>query len=144
MSSTFGWGIPQGNLRYHPIFFLQAEDGIRDYVRLLEFRRVLFRSVLKTLEEVEAAVIERQPLWNNLKHERGPFDIIGDVHGCFDELVALLRQLGHSVDETAFMLQPADRRKVIFLGDLVDRGPKIAQVLKLAMNAVASGAALCV
>jgi hypothetical protein len=53
--------------------------------------------VLKSLEEIEAAVIERQPLWNNLKHEHGPFDIIGHVHGCFDELVELLRKLGYEV-----------------------------------------------
>lgn len=100
--------------------------------------------VLKSLEEVEAVVIERQPLWNNLKHEHGPFDIIGDVHGCFDELVELLRQLGHGVDETAFVVQPAAGRKLVFVGDLVDRGPKIPQVLKLVMKAVAGGAALCV
>ena len=100
--------------------------------------------VLKSTEEIEGATIERQPLWNNLKHEHGPFDIIGDVHGCFDELVELLRQLGHTIDETAFTVRPGDNRKLVFLGDLVDRGPKIPQVLKLLMNAVASGAALCV
>ena len=50
------------------------------------------------LEEVDAAEIERQPLWNNLKHDHGPFDIVGDVHGCFDELVDLLTQLGYSIE----------------------------------------------
>ena len=30
--------------------------------------------------------IERQPLWNNRRQDHGPFDVIGDVHGCFDEL----------------------------------------------------------
>lgn len=109
-------------------------------------RREGFRHVhvLKSPEEIEAAVIERQPLWNNLKHESGPFDIIGDVHGCFDELVELLRQLGHVVDEATLAVQPANGRKVVFVGDLVDRGPKIPQVLRLVMNAVAGGAALCV
>jgi len=43
------------------------------------------------------AEIERQPLWNNLKQDHGPFDIIGDVHGCYDELVELLRLLGYEV-----------------------------------------------
>src|ERR1043166_5053106 len=81
--------------------------------------------VLKSFEEVETAVIERQPLWNNLKHEHGPFDIIGDVHGCFDELIALLRQLGHRVDEDGLAIHLAKGRKLVFLGDLVDRGPKI-------------------
>ena len=51
------------------------------------FRHVF---VLSSPEEIEAVEIERQPLWNNLKHEHGPFDIIGDVHGCRDELAALL------------------------------------------------------
>ena len=52
--------------------------------------------VLKSQEEVDAAVIERQPLWNNRKRETGPFDIIGDVHGCCDELEELLQQLGYA------------------------------------------------
>ena len=43
-------------------------------------------SCSQSLEDIEAATIERQPLWNNRKSEHGPFDIIGDVHGCFDEL----------------------------------------------------------
>jgi protein phosphatase len=34
-------------------------------------------------------------VWNNLRHEHGPFDIIGDVHGCCDELESLLRVLGY-------------------------------------------------
>jgi len=56
--------------------------------------------VLKSQDEVDTAVIERQPLWNNRKHERGPFDIIGDVHGCCDELEDLLQQLGYTRDGT--------------------------------------------
>src|SRR5262245_29142944 len=53
--------------------------------------------VLRSPEAVDAATIEREPLWNNLRHEHGPFDIIGDVHGCFDELVELLEKLGYSI-----------------------------------------------
>ena len=44
---------------------------------------------------MDAAVIEREPLWNNRKQDHGPFDIIGDVHGCCDELDNLLQQLGY-------------------------------------------------
>ena len=60
--------------------------------------------VFSSPEELEAVEIERQPLWNNLRHERGPFDIIGDVHGCFDELLTLLSDLGYKVEsrETKF------------------------------------------
>lgn len=100
--------------------------------------------VLQSPEEVEAAVIERQPLWNNRRDDHGPFDIIGDVHGCYDELVALLRNLGHEVDAAAATVRITTGRKLLFLGDLVDRGPKTPEVLRLVMNAVASGTALCV
>ena len=100
--------------------------------------------VLKTPEEIDAAVIERQPLWNNRRDDHGPFDIIGDVHGCYDELVALLRNLGHEVDPAAATVRITSGRKLLFLGDLVDRGPKTPDVLRLVMNAVASGTALCV
>ena len=105
--------------------------------------------VLSSPEQVEVVEIERRPLWTNLKHEHGPFDIIGDVHGCFDELRELLKELGYEVnyDDGAvpgFHVQHPQGRKVIFLGDLVDRGPNSTGVLYLAMEMVASGAALCV
>ena len=68
--------------------------------RLRGLEREGFRqcSCARALEEVEAVSIERQPLWNNLKHEHGPFDIIGDIHGCYDELVELLQldKLGYA------------------------------------------------
>jgi protein phosphatase len=99
--------------------------------------------VLKSLEDVEPAVIERQPLWNNLKHEHGPFDIIGDVHGCFDELTDLLSLLGYQTGPAGSWLHPAGR-KMVFVGDLVDRGPKIPEVVRLVMDSVKSGSALCV
>ena len=54
------------------------------------FRHVF---VLSSPEEAAAATVERQPLWNNRKEEHGPFDIIGDVHGCYDELRALARRI---------------------------------------------------
>jgi protein phosphatase len=117
--------------------------------------------VLKSLTEIEAAEIVREPLWNNRKSEHGPFDIISDVHGCFDELVELLELLGYEVAadvsrltlytmagevgaDSRPLLRHPDGRKLLFLGDLVDRGPKIPQVLNLVMRSVASGTALCV
>ena len=92
---------------------------------------------------VDAVVIERQPLWNNRKFDHGPFDIIGDIHGCFDELHALLTKLGYEITPALEARHP-EGRKAVFLGDLVDRGPKIPEVLKLVMNMTASGAALAV
>ena len=102
-------------------------------------------------EEVAAVEIERQRLWTDRRDEHGPFDIVGDVHGCFDELGALLHDLGYDVvrsndgaDGDRFRVSHPEDRRLVFLGDLVDRGPKIADCLRLAMDAVAGGAALCV
>jgi protein phosphatase len=121
----------------------QRQD-LRRSLRGLEregFRHVF---VLKSEDEVAAATLTRQPVWNNRKHEHGPFDIIGDVHGCYDELLMLLEDLGYSVDAQTLRVTPPEGRKAVFLGDLVDRGPKIPQVLKLVMRMVEAGTAMCV
>jgi hypothetical protein len=80
-----------------------------------------------------------EPLPHDLRHETGPFDVVGDVHGCHVELVHLLRELGYSAEGAH-----PDGRKVAFLGDLVDRGPDTPGVLRLVMGMVAAGHALCV
>jgi protein phosphatase len=51
--------------------------------------------VMTSEEEVNSAVINRVPLWNDKSEEQGPFDIIGDIHGCYDELTELLEQLNY-------------------------------------------------
>jgi protein phosphatase len=103
-------------------------------------------------DEIDDARIERVPLYNDKRELTGPFDIIGDVHGCADELEALLRELGYEVAET----RPGDGldagpvyrhpagRTVLFLGDLVDRGPRVVDTLRIARNMVDAGSALCV
>ncbi len=93
-------------------------------------------------DEVAQATIERTRLWNDLTDEHGPFDIIGDVHGCYPELLELLAKLGYRV-EGKIVTPPAGRR-AIFLGDLVDRGPNSPAVLRLVMQMVADGVAMCV
>jgi protein phosphatase len=101
---------------------------------------------LSSPEEVDAAVVERQPLWNNKKDEHGPFDVIGDVHGCCTELERLLRTLGYEPKDAAegpFFAHPAGR-KAVFLGDLVDRGPRVLDAVNLVRGMVRAGAALCV
>src|SRR3984885_5441955 len=136
---------------FGPHVIRQQSRQLRNAVRLLEREGFRHVHVLRSPEEIDAAEIVREPLWNNLKHEHGPFDIIGDVHGCFDELVDLLKQLGYSIKAHAkgdgsaeYLVTPPEGRKVIFLGDLVDRGPKIPEVLRLAMSMVEAGTALCV
>jgi len=128
---------------FGPHVIRQQSQQLRRSIRNL--KREGFRHIYEfsTPEEVDAAVIERQPLWNNRKFDHGPFDIIGDVHGCFDELHALLTELGYEITPAFEGRHPAGR-KAVFLGDLVDRGPKISEVLKLVMNMTASGDALAV
>ncbi len=79
-----------------------------------------FRQVwqLSTPEGVEAATVTRQPLWTDKRADRGPFDIIGDVHGCADELESLLRELGYFVswdDGRQVTVTPPPGRKAVFV-----------------------------
>ncbi len=127
----------------------QQVGQMRRSLRDLRNEGFLTTIVLSSVEQVDSVEIERQRLWTNLRHERGPFDIIGDVHGCFDELHALLTRLGYEVhlegeNSPTFHVRPPQGRKVVFLGDLVDRGPNTPAVLRLAMDMVSSQVALCV
>ena len=103
--------------------------------------------VLRGEEEIAAATITRTRLFNDLRHEAGPFDVIGDIHGCAAELQTLLGDLGYVVrrDELgrATGASHPDRR-AIFVGDLVDRGPDTPGVLRLVMGMVGAGDAFCV
>jgi len=105
------------------------------------FRRVV---VLHTPEEIDASEIEREPSWSDRSADHGPFDIIGDVHGCYDELVLLLGKLGYEAADEGSVPTHPEGRKAVFLGDLVDRGPDVPGVLRLAMSMVQAGSALCV
>jgi protein phosphatase len=100
--------------------------------------------VLSGEGEIEAASFEREPLWNDRRSDPGPFDIIGDIHGCYDELVELLGDLGYATAADGFTVTPPAGRRALFLGDLVDRGPAIPAVLRLVMSMVAGEAALCI
>jgi protein phosphatase len=131
---------------FGPHVVRQQNSQLRRSLRGLQREGFRHVHVLRSPEEVDAVTIARQPLWNNLRHEHGPFDIIGDVHGCHAELVALLAKLGYVLEESeaAVVCQHPEGRKAVFLGDLVDRGPKIVEVLRLVMSMVESGHALCV
>ena len=122
----------------------QQIQKMRRSLRGLEREGFRHVHILSTLEEIDSVTFERQPLWNNLKHEHGPFDIIGDVHGCFDELVELLQKLGYQTGKSAGAWHHPEGRKLVFLGDLMDRGPKIPEVVRLVIDSVGLGSALCV
>ena len=79
-------------------------------------------------------------------NRHGPFDIVGDVHGCLDELLELLTALGYQVNRRAedFAAAPPLGRRLIFVGDLVNRGPATPGVVRLVMNMARAGQALTV
>ncbi|RWD25345.1 polynucleotide kinase-phosphatase, partial [Mesorhizobium sp.] len=111
-----------------------------------------FRQVWKLGSEasVDAAKVSRQPLWTDKRDDSGPFDIIGDIHGCADELQTLLGQLGYSVawsedrGDRTVVVTPPEGRKAVFVGDIVDRGPNSPDALRIVMGMVAAGTAYCV
>ncbi|HVF06586.1 MAG TPA: polynucleotide kinase-phosphatase [Frankiaceae bacterium] len=122
----------------------QLRRGLKSLARE-GFRKV---HVLRSVEEIDTATIVTERLLNDFRHDTGPFDVIGDVHGCRAELETLLTTLGYVVarDDAgrATTARHPDGRKVVFVGDLVDRGPDTPGVLRLAMGMVADGTAYAV
>ena len=108
----FGDSIPAGRL---------ARDGFRHVHDL-----------------TRATSIVRTAMPSDRREDHGPFDVIGDVHGCLAELRGLLRRLGYTG------AGHPEGRKAVFLGDLVDRGPDVHGVVTLVMAMVRDGHALCV
>ncbi|NUT37547.1 MAG: polynucleotide kinase-phosphatase [Hamadaea sp.] len=99
-------------------------------------------------EQLDDLGIRYEKLFNDRRDLTGPFDVIGDVHGCFTELTTLLTTLGWelTVDDAGRpvnAVHPAGRT-ALFVGDLVDRGPDSPSVVRLVMGMVAAGTALCV
>ncbi|MER7733123.1 polynucleotide kinase-phosphatase [Streptomyces erythrochromogenes] len=124
-------GLPRAVIQRH-------RRDLRRSLRGLEregFRKV---HVLRSVEEAEAAEVVLEKRFNDLTHLTGPFDIVGDIHGCSSELETLLGRLGYEDG-----VHP-EGRTAVFVGDLVDRGPDSPGVLRRVMGMVRSGNALCV
>lgn len=124
----------------------QHRDLKRSMRRLTKegFRRV---HVLQGTDQAQGVEIVRERPWNDRRDVHGPFDIIGDVHGCASELRTLLTELGWTIEYDGDVAVGASHpagRQAVFLGDLVDRGPDTPGVLRLVMGMVAEGNALCV
>ncbi len=108
------------------------------------FRQVY---ILRSLDEIESAVVSREPLWTDQRREHGPFDIIGDVHGCYDELSELLCNLGYVFDvdfvdsEKLICASHPENRQAFFVGDITDRGPRNRDCLRLVMGMCVEGTA---
>ena len=141
------------NRQFGPHVVRNHTRGLRRSLKGLKREGFRFIYTLNSVDDIENVAVERKPLWNNRKHDHGPFDIIGDLHGCCDELEQLLQQLGYQPQSTQV---PADSfwhfplyahpegRRALFLGDLVDRGPRILDTLKLVRNMVSADTAVCI
>ena len=129
---------------FGPHVIRQQHSQLRRSLRNLQREGFRHVHVLRSEAEADAVELVREPLWNNRRWDHGPFDIIGDVHGCADELEDLLDQLGYVLGGDVAARRHPEGRRAIFLGDLVDRGPRVPDVLKTVMGMVESSAALCV
>ncbi|MFE3772473.1 polynucleotide kinase-phosphatase [Streptomyces sp. NPDC059122] len=134
-------GLPRRVIQRH-------QRELRRSVGKLEregFRKV---HLLRGEREIEAAEVIRERRFNDLRHLAGPFDIVGDIHGCRSELETLLGRLGYELARDgqgrAVDAVHPEGRTAVFVGDLVDRGPDSPGVLRLVTGMVASGHALCV
>jgi len=132
--------------RFGPHVLHRQSGELRRSLPGLEKEGLRHLWVLRSPEELETVTLERRPLRPDRRSDRGPFDLIGDVHGCGDELEELLTNLGYAPDEAGFssVWRHPEGRKIVFLGDLVDRGPRVVDVLRIARGMVAAGSALCV
>ncbi len=135
----FGFHVPKNHSR-----------SLRKGLRRLKREGFAQVHVMNTPEDVDALEIERTPLYNDMRGQHGPYDIIGDIHGCFDELAELLEKLGYSIDpfekesEKLITASHPEGRKALFVGDITDRGPRNLDALRLVMGMVEQGSGQCV
>ncbi len=127
--------LSEGTIRRH-------YEQLHSSIKLLKKEGFRYVYVLSE-DDVDDVEIVRNRLWNDKRDENGPFDIIGDVHGCYDELAELLDKLYYIKNDNGVYYNP-EGRKAVFLGDLCDRGNKNTAVLKAVMSMVKNGYALAV
>ena len=128
-------GLPKRVISQHCI-------EVRHSIKKLKREGFRFIYVINSLDQLENTEIIRSKLWNDKKDEHGPFDIIGDIHGCGDELEMLLKKLGYA--KTNGIYSHPDGRKAAFLGDFCDRGNRNSDVLRIVMDMVKNGNAIAV
>lgn len=117
----------------------RSTQSVKNRLKQEGFDRVY---ILDENEAKNVQILRKNGNWDQ-RENSGPFDIIGDVHGCFDALKKLIRKLGYQQDEEGHYFHP-DKRMAIFTGDVVDRGEQSLEVLRLIMQMERDNAALMV
>ena len=134
--TLFGHGItPDSKYRSE----VQIANSLKRRLKEEGFDQTYF---LNSDEEIDSVIVERRKPVFDRKQEKGPFDIIGDVHGCLPELEKLIRKLGYKKENDSYY--HPDNRKLVFVGDIVDRGPDSMGVLRLIMKLCSQNVALMV
>jgi protein phosphatase len=138
--------VSRPDRQFGPHVIRNQAQQMRRSLRGLEREGIRHVFKLSSPDEVDAVTMERGKMWSDRKAEHGPFDVIGDVHGCFAELVELMEKLGYAVklEGEGYRVDSPAGRKLVFVGDLVDRGPGTVQVLKLVFGMLETGQAFCV
>ncbi|MCE1247781.1 MAG: metallophosphoesterase [Firmicutes bacterium] len=126
-----------------PSLVITGASGLSDSQKKIEaYREKGFKNVW---------VLDRESLFNcrlNIKRvsairdEKPPFDIIGDIHGCYDELEELFYELGY--EKKGFLFEHPAGRMPVFIGDVADRGPYSIKMIEFTANMVEAGKALYV
>ena len=137
----------------------RQSQALRKGLRGLAKEGFRAQRVLRTPEDVAALEIVREPLYTDRRDAQGPFDIVGDVHGCFEELVELLESLGYAFEpyrafgggaeadageEAPIVARHPEGRQAVFVGDVADRGPRNVDCWRTVMGMCAAGSARAV
>jgi protein phosphatase len=133
--------------RVVPDYVIQKQiDDIQSY----NLDEEHFRSIITfhSIEELNSCDITRRKMFSN-KTDVTMVDMIGDIHGCFVELIELVEQLGYTISKKpegsfyTYSISHPENRRLVFLGDLIDRGPSVGEVVHFVYNVCQEGNAFC-
>jgi polynucleotide kinase-phosphatase len=123
--------FPRGRNRIKQQY--QHFKNVLRFIKKKPYRRVYM------LGEDELQILNITRLENPLYIDVGNgIDFIGDIHGCFDEFIEMLTQLGYQENEEGYYIHP-EGRKILSLGDVLSRGPKSIETLQFFHKHVSEG-----
>lgn len=138
------------NYANEPIHLIRKQiNQVKTFTKNHKYNGIRKVYKLDSIEKISESTLFRYKLWCNKQNEPGPFDIIGDIHGCAEELEQLLLKLNYQVETGekfpfGYQITPPNNRKAFFVGDLTDRGPDSPKVLRMVMSMVKQKKAFCV